>query len=226
MNKYRSYLPQLGDELFLTDGGLETTLIFHEGLALPCFAAFDLLKNEEGTAVLRRYFERYAEVARRHDVGLVLETPSWRANPDWAAKLGYDAPALADANRRSVSLLLEIREAFEAGRTTIVISGDLGPRGDGYRPSARMTVAEAQAYHAPQIRLFAETDADMVAALTMNYPEEGVGITLAAKEAGMPVAISFTTETDGRLPSGDALDEAIARTDGAHELRVSVVERD
>src|SRR5882724_9783285 len=124
MNKYRSYLPQLGDELFLTDGGLETTLIFHEGLALPCFAAFDLLKNEEGTAVLRRYFERYAELARRHDVGLVLETPSWRANPDWAAKLGYDAPALADANRRSVSLLLEIREAFEAGRTTIVISGD------------------------------------------------------------------------------------------------------
>ena len=215
MSKYRSHLPQLRGELFLTDGGLETTLIFHEGLALPCFAAFDLLKNAEGTAVLRRYFERYAEVARRHDVGLVLESPSWRANPDWAAKLGYDARALAEANRRSVRLLLEIREAFEAGRTKIVISGDLGPRGDGYKPAARMTVAEAQAYHAPQIRLFVETDADMVAALTMNYPEEGLGITLAAKEAGMPVVISFTTETDGRLPSGDALDEAIARTDEA-----------
>lgn len=215
MSKYRSHLPQLRGELFLTDGGLETTLIFHEGLALPCFAAFDLLKNAEGTAVLRRYFERYAEVARRHDVGLVLESPSWRANPDWAAKLGYDARALAEANRRSVRLLLEIREAFEAGGTKIVISGDLGPRGDGYKPEARMTVAEAQAYHAPQIRLFVETDADMVAALTMNYPEEGLGITLAAKEAGMPVVISFTTETDGRLPSGDALDEAIARTDEA-----------
>lgn len=215
MSKYRSHLPQLRGELFLTDGGLETTLIFHEGLALPCFAAFDLLKNAEGTAVLRRYFERYAEVARRHDVGLVLESPSWRANPDWAAKLGYDARALAEANRRSVRLLLEIREAFEAGRTKIVISGDLGPRGDGYKPAARMTVAEAQAYHAPQIRLFVETDADMVAALTMNYPEEGLGITLAAKEAGMPLVISFTTETDGRLPSGDALDEAIARTDEA-----------
>lgn len=215
MSKYRSHLPQLRGELFLTDGGLETTLIFHEGLALPCFAAFDLLKNAEGTAVLRRYFERYAEVARRHDVGLVLESPSWRANPDWAAKLGYDARALAEANRRSVRLLLEIREAFEAGRTKIVISGDLGPRGDGYKPAARMTVAEAQAYHAPQIRLFVETDADMVAALTMNYPEEGLGITLAAKEAGMPVVISFTTETDGRLPSGDALDETIARTDEA-----------
>src|SRR6476661_3259723 len=110
MSKYRSHLPQLRGELFLTDGGLETTLIFHEGLALPCFAAFDLLKNEAGTEVLRRYFERYARIAREQGRGLVLETPTWRANPDWAAKLGYDAPALADANRRSVGLLLEVRD--------------------------------------------------------------------------------------------------------------------
>ena len=58
MSTYRQRLPQLRDELFLTDGGLETTLIFHEGVALPSFAAFDLLKDETGTAVLRRYFER------------------------------------------------------------------------------------------------------------------------------------------------------------------------
>jgi S-methylmethionine-dependent homocysteine/selenocysteine methylase len=217
MSKYRHRLPQLGTELFLTDGGLETTLIFHDGVDLPCFAAFDLLKDETGVAVLRRYFERYAGLARVREAGLVLETPTWRANPDWGARLGYDALALADANRRSVGLLLEIRRDFESAQRPIVISGNLGPRGDGYQPGSRMTVAEAQAYHAPQIDVFGATDADMVAAFTMNYPEEAIGIALAARAAQMPVAISFTTETDGRLPSGDRLDEAIARTDEASE---------
>jgi S-methylmethionine-dependent homocysteine/selenocysteine methylase len=215
MSKYRKRLPQLGDDLFLTDGGLETTLVFHEGLPLPSFAAFDLLKTEQGTAVLRRYFERYVEVARAQEVGLVLETPTWRANPDWGAKLGYDALALSDANRRGVGLLLEIRQAFETTRTPIVISGNLGPRGDGYVPGARMSAAEAQAYHAPQIETFATTDADMVAAFTMNYTEEAIGIALAARSARMPVAISFTTETDGRLPPGISLADAITRTDEA-----------
>jgi len=143
----------------------------------------------------------------------VLETPTWRANSDWGAKLGYDAAALADANRKSVGLLLEVRERFEAPATPVVISGNLGPRGDGYQPSTRMTAAEARAYHAPQIETFAQTDADMVAAFTMNYVEEAAGIVRAAEAAGMPVAISFTLETDGRLPSGDSLEQAITRTD-------------
>ncbi|HSD32703.1 MAG TPA: homocysteine S-methyltransferase family protein [Gemmatimonadales bacterium] len=215
MSKYRRRLPQTGPALFLTDGGLETTLIYHEGVELPCFAAFDLLKSDEGTEVLRRYFERYVGIARSLDAGLVLETPTWRANPDWGAKLGYDALTLGDANRRAVGLLLEIRHAWETRRTPIVISGNLGPRGDGYVPGARMSAAEAQAYHAPQVETFVGSDADMVGAFTMNYPEEAIGITLAARAAGMPVAISFTTETDGRLPSGESLGETIARTDDA-----------
>jgi homocysteine S-methyltransferase len=215
MSKYRRRLPQLGNEPFLTDGGLETTLVFHEGVSLPYFAAFDLLKTDEGIGVLRRYFQRYAEIARSQEIGLVLETPTWRANPDWGAKLGYDALALADANRRSVGLLLEIRQAFECRGTPIVISGNLGPRGDGYVPGTRMSAAEAQAYHAPQVETFAASDAAMVAAFTMNYQEEAIGITLAARAARMPVAISFTTEIDGRLPSGGLLAEAIERTDEA-----------
>ena len=213
MSKYRHRLPQLRGELFLTDGGLETTLVFHEGLALPSFAAFDLLKDDTGIAVLRAYFDRYAAIARTQGAGLLLETPTWRANPDWAAKLGYDTMALADANRRAVGLLLEVRSAFGGGQ--LVISGNLGPRGDGYQTGTRMSAAEAEAYHAPQIRVFAETDADMVAAFTMTYAEEAIGIVRAAGAAGMPVAIAFTTETDGRLPSGEALDQAITRTDDA-----------
>lgn len=213
MRKYRKYLPQLLDRPFLTDGGLETTLIYHDGIELPYFAAFDLLKSEAGFARLRDYFARYARLARALGLGMVLEAPTWRANPDWAAQLGYDAARLADANRKAIGLLLEIRTEYETRATPMVISGNLGPRGDGYVADRRMTAAEARDYHAQQIETFAQTDADMVAAFTMNYVEEAIGIVLAARDAGMPVAISFTLETDGRLPSGDTLAAAIERTD-------------
>lgn len=213
MSKYRHRLPQLRNSLFLTDGGLETTLVFHERVELPYFAAFDLLRSTQGTERLRRYFETYTRIALEHGVGIVLEAPTWRANPDWAAKLGYDAVALADANRRGIGLLLEVREQLETPTTPIVVSGNLGPRGDGYRPDARMSVAQARDYHAPQIETFAATDADMLGAFTMNYVEEAVGIALAARAARMPLALSFTLETDGKLPSGQTLVEAIERVD-------------
>jgi S-methylmethionine-dependent homocysteine/selenocysteine methylase len=214
MSKYFKRLPQLDDQWFMTDGGLETTLIYHEGIELPAFAAFDLLKDEAGVGVLRDYFTRYVELARSHRIGIVLESPTWRANPDWGVKLGYDAKALARANRKAIELLSEIRDASESRETPIVISGNLGPRGDGYAPGARMSAREARVYHAAQIETFARTDANMVAAFTMNYVEEAIGITAAARDCALPVAISFTLETDGRLPSGDTLGAAIERTDG------------
>ncbi|HEY8608376.1 MAG TPA: homocysteine S-methyltransferase family protein [Noviherbaspirillum sp.] len=213
MSKYRHHLPQLDDRYFMTDGGLETTLIFHEGIDLPHFASFDLLKNAAGTRALESYFRRYAEIARQHECGVVLEAATWRANPDWGARLGYDAAALAEANRRAIALLERVRAECETASTPIVISGNLGPRGDGYRTEGRMTARQSRDYHARQIEVFAGTSADMVAAFTMTYPEEATGIVGAASAAGMPVAISFTLETDGRLPCGDTLQDAIARTD-------------
>ena len=215
MSKYRHRLPQLRNSLFLTDGGLETTLVFQEQVELPCFAAFTLLRTPEGTARLRDYFRTYTRIALEHGVGIVLEAPTWRANPDWAAKLGYDAASLADANRLGVGLLLEVRAQMETAATPIVVSGNLGPRGDGYRPESRMSESAARAYHAAQIATFAATDADMLGAFTMNYVEEAVGIALAARDARMPLALSFTLETDGRLPSGQSLVEAIERVDAA-----------
>ena len=215
MSKYRNRLPQLHEQLFITDGGLETTLIFHENLELPLFASFDLLKDRDGTAMLHRYFSGYAQMAREQGLGLILEAPTWRANADWAARLGYDASALAEANRQAIALLLAIRDEYETPDTRIVISGNLGPRGDGYRPDSRMSVQEAQDYHATQIQTFAQTDADMVAAFTLNYTEEAIGIVMAARDSAMPVAISFTLETDGRLPSGETLQQAILRSDEA-----------
>ncbi len=211
----RDALPQLSGDLFLTDGGLETTLIFLNGIDLPEFAAFPLLATEEGEASLRKYFRTYADLARMFDVGLVLETATWRASPDWGARLGYDAAALADANRRAVTLIEEVREESEGNGRPIVISGCIGPRGDGYVPDTSMSAAEAADYHRPQVDVFAGTAADLVTAITMNYVEEAIGVALAAREAGMPVVISFTVETDGRLATGQALGDAIEQVDDA-----------
>ena len=215
MAKYRETLPQLSNELFLTDGGIETTLIFHEGRDLPYFAAFDLLKHAAGQAALRKYFRTYAEIAQKYSVGFILESATWRASADWGAKLGYSTDALAAANRQAIALLDEIRDDFESERTPMVISGCIGPRGDGYSPANFMNETEAQDYHRLQAQAFRDADADMVTAITMTYPEEAIGIVRAGQGAGMPVAIAFTVETDGKLPNGQALGDAIAQVDGA-----------
>lgn len=215
MTRHRNVLPQLSGTLFLTDGGIETTLIFHEGLTLPDFAAFHLLQTPEGEAALRKYFRTYAEIAKRFGTGLILESATWRASADWGHKLGYTPTALATANRRAVHLLEELRREYETGQTPVVISGCLGPRGDGYVPDHAMSAQEAEAYHREQIATFADSAVDMVSAITMNYVEEAVGIACAAQRADIPVAISFTVETDGKLPTGQTLKAAIEQVDNA-----------
>ena len=215
MARYRHHLPQLSGGLFLTDGGIETTLIFHEGLTLPYFAAFDLLKDDVGYAALQKYFRTYADVARRYGVGCILESATWRASPDWGTKLGYSTPELTELNRKAITLLQEIRDAYELGTTPMVISGCIGPRGDGYNPAAMMTEDAAERYHTMQAQTFHEMEADLVTAITMTYAAEAIGLTRAALAAEMPVVISFTVETDGRLPTGQTLREAIEQVDDA-----------
>jgi S-methylmethionine-dependent homocysteine/selenocysteine methylase len=189
MANYRNNLPQLSNEIFITDGGIETTLIFHENLYLPDFAAFHLLKNTKGSEALRKYFRTYASLAQKYEVGFVLESPTWRANSDWGMKLGYTDSALADVNHKAIELVSKIRNEFQNETTKMVISGCIGPRGDGYNPTDVMTAKEAEQYHTVQIQTFSETDADMITALTMNYVEEAIGIALAAKSTNMPVVI-------------------------------------
>ena len=215
---YRDRLPQLDGGVFLTDGGIETSLIYHHGLDLPQFAAFDLLKDDAGTAELRRYYEPYIELATSRGLGFILESPTWRANPKWAEKIGYSREQLRDFNRKAISLMVELRDAHPSD-APVVISGCIGPHDDGYNPTVLLDAAAARAYHSEQIDTFKETAADMVTAITMTYVDEAVGVTQAAMDARMPVAISFTVETDGRLPSGqglgDAVEEVDAVTDGA-----------
>ena len=218
MTSPRQRLPQRsGDHLFVTDGGLETELVFHDGIDLPCFAAFPLLDNPDTRARLRRYYDGYLDIARKLDAGFIVETPTWRANPDWASALGYSLEQLDAVNRSAVALAEEVRTAAAADGITAVVSGCVGPRGDGYDPGDAMTAEEAQRYHAVQIGTFASTTADQVTAITMTNAEEAIGVVRAASAAGIPAAISFTVETDGRLPTGQPLGEAIEQVDAATE---------
>jgi homocysteine S-methyltransferase len=214
MSKYRAALPQLRGGTWIADGGMETTLIFHEGVDLPQFASFVLLEHPEGRQRLRDYHRRYLEIARRHGTGFILDTATWRANRDWGAKLGYDAAGLDRINRLAVIEMEGLRQEFETPAAPHVISGAIGPRGDAYQ-EGRIGAEEAQAYHAPQIESFAATSADMVTAFTLNSVAEATGIARAAQATAMPCAISFTLETDGRLLSGHTLREAIEAVDAA-----------
>ena len=203
-------LPKDGG-VFITDGGIETTLIFEYGLDLPLFAAFPLLDTKAGRDALRKYYLTHASIAASHNRGFVFESATWRASPDWAEQLGISQGKLADLNKRSISLMDEIRHDFSGLKS--VLSGCIGPRGDGYVPGDIMRVDEAEAYHAFQARAFAETTADMITAITITNTPEAVGIVRAAQAVDMPVVISFTVETDGKLPTGQALGDAIEEVD-------------
>lgn len=213
MPKSKTTLPHLSAGLFLTDGGLETTLVFIEGFDLPYFAAFDLLKDEKGYNALRDYYRRYLKIAKDFKTGFILESPTWRANPDWIEKIGYPKSAIIEINEKAVQLLVNLKEEFHNELPEIIISGCIGPRGDGYKPKNKMTVAESQKYHSAQIEVFGNTPVDMVSAITMNYVEEAIGIACAASASNLPVIISFTVETNGKLPTGMGLKEAIEQVD-------------
>lgn len=212
MAKYRHSLPQTESTTFLSDGGMETTLIFHHGIGLPHFASFVLLDTPDGRKHLIDYYETYLAIARDNRVGFVLDTATWRANTDWGSKLGYDAQGLKAINTAAIAMLERLRDKWETSDTPCVISGAIGPRGDGYKVG-RMDAREAEDYHRPQIETFEKAGADIVTAYTMNNVDEVIGIARAAKACDIPCAISFTVETDGRLATGATLRDVVETTD-------------
>ncbi len=215
MATHKPSLPHESGELFITDGGLETTLVFLQGYELPCFAAFDLLKDEQGSQAIKEYYRGYLKIARDFKAGFILESPTWRANPDWIEKIGYPGSALSSINEKAIALLVELKKEFYNQVEPILLSGCVGPRGDGYKPENSMTAQQAQAYHQKQIEVFSRAGVDMISAITLNYAEEAMGIAQAAGAVTLPVVISFTVETDGKLPTGMSLKQAIELVDAS-----------
>jgi homocysteine S-methyltransferase len=208
----RHSLPQL-ERLFLTDGGIETDLIFNRGIDLPFFASVMLLRTADGEEALDDYVRPYLELARRLGTGFEFVTASWRASPDWADKFGLSQDELDDLNRKSVERVRALQAEYSD--VPSVVSGCIGPRGDGYDPGNIMTAVEAQDYHQRQISTLASAGADLIVALTMTNIPEAMGISKAARAIDIPVAIAFTVETDGRLPTGNSLRDAIEAMDEA-----------
>ena len=213
MTRSTQPLAHLDGRLMLTDSGIETDIIFGAGRDLPAFAVFPLLEDEDGRAILDRYYREHLAVAAEHGLGYVLETPTWRSNPDWGTSLGYTRDQLDDLDREGVAFLSAIRDSSPLVSRQMPLSGNLGPRGDGYQVGTVMSADEARGYHAHQVQVFADAGCDLVSVLTLTYPSEGQGIAQAARDADVPVVLYFTVETDGRLPDGSSLQEAIETID-------------
>jgi len=211
--KYRNALPQLAGKQMITDGGLETKLIFQDGIDLPLFAAFKALETDAGMKAIETYMDQFAQLAIDTGRGFIMDTPTWRASAKWAAELGVSRESLRAFLRETVGTWFRLRALFETDQCPFVLNGSIGPQDDGYAPSRILTAEQAQTYHAEQIGWFAEFGADMISAITMTYVDEALGVTLTGKAAGLPVVIGFTVETDGRLPSGETLADAIRTID-------------
>jgi homocysteine S-methyltransferase len=205
-----NHLPEL-----ITDGGIETHIIFNMGVELPHFSAFPLNDSATGRDLIRRYYRDYLPVARAAGRGFLFATDSWRASPDWADRIGYDRALLKQNNVTSVALCAELAEEFTAAGVESAIAAVLGPRRDAWQYDARMTVTEAIDYHSPQVEAFAGTAATSLHAYTLNNAPEGIGIARSAQQAGLPVVLSFTVETNGALPGGKPLEVAVAEVDEA-----------
>lgn len=211
-------LPHENTRPFLTDAGLETWLLFQQGFDLPYFASFSLLNDVKGSTAMTEYFTGFLDLAAQQGTGFVLDTCTWRANPDWAARMGHDLVALEEINAQAVSFAAALR-AQRAENADVLINGVVGPRGDGYDPATVMSVVEARAYHQFQVDALSRSGADLVSAITMTNTPEAIGVANAAAKAGIPCVVSFTVETDGKLPTGQHLSEAIAETDAQSEVR-------
>lgn len=215
MSKYRNELPQLSGDLFLTDAGIETDLIFNHGIEIREFAAHTLLPDPRGRKAVANYLRGFLSLANEYDAGFVLDSQTWKAHMHWADDLGANEQELHRSNSEAIAFISKLRDEFSANRKPIVLNGVIGPRGDAYAPEARLAAADAEEYHSKQIAWLAETNVDMVTALTFTQSDEAVGVVRAAQSAGLPIVISFTVETDGRLPTGEPLDEAIHAVDEA-----------
>jgi S-methylmethionine-dependent homocysteine/selenocysteine methylase len=206
-------LPQLDGELVITDAGCETDLIFNKGVPIREFAAHTLLSDDAGRSALADYYRGFLSLASDLGVGMVLDAPTWKAHSHWATDLGSTEDELADANRDAVAFSRSLRDEYAAYSIPVVVNGLVGPRGDAYAPETLLSAVEAETYHRTQIQWLADAGADMVSALTFTHTEEAVGAVRAAQSVGIPIVVSFTVETDGHLPTGEALGTAVQRLD-------------
>ena len=206
-------LPIHSRDLYVTDGGIETWLMYKKGFELPQFASFYLLDRPDGREALRQYYRSFVAVAQQFQSKYIFCSLTYRASRDWGDLLGYSKAALADMNHKAFAFYREIAAEMGTRDSDTLYSGCIGPRGDAYNLNQTMTSAEAQDYHAEQIATFVVAKADIVTAMTLNSVDEGIGIAREARSAGIPSVISFTVEKDGSVGGRHSLRRAIEMVD-------------
>ncbi len=189
MAKYRNVLPQLSGELFLMDAGIETDLIFNHGIEIREFAAHTLLSDAAGREALASYFRGFLSLARETGTGFILDSQTWKAHMHWADDLGASEDELHEANSEAIAFIARLRDEFSTNAKPIVLNGLIGPRGDAYAPEVEVAAHEAERYHAKQLGWLAETDIDMVTALTFTQSVEAIGFVRAARKSVLPVVM-------------------------------------
>jgi homocysteine S-methyltransferase len=215
MARYRNALPQLSGDLFLMDGGVETDLMFNHGIEIREFAAHTLLPDPAGREALANYFRGFLSLARDRGAGFILDSVTWKAHVHWADDLGASEDDLREANHQAIAFIAGLRDEFASNEKPIVLNALVGPRGDAYAPDMEVAAHEAEDYHRKQLSWLAETDVDMVSGLTFTQSDEAIGFIRAARKLALPAVMSFTVETDGNLPTGQPLSEAITAVDEA-----------
>lgn len=199
--------------LYLSEGGQETEIMYKFGHDLPEFAMFTLLNNPSAMAELRGMYQRYLDVAARHQFVALMGGLDYRASPDWANKLGYSNAALADAQVQAIDFLRDVARPYVPQLPGVLYVGIVGPRGDAYSLNRAMSAEEAEEYHSVQIAALRQAKVDLVSALTLNNIDEAVGISRAARRADLPVSLSFTLDSSSRLQTGPSIREAIEAVD-------------
>ena len=179
---------------YLTEGGQETEILYKYGFELREFAMFPLLDDPRAVTELRGMYRRYLDTAARHGFGVVIGGLDYRASPDWGSLLGYSQESLADMQLRSIGFLRDVAQPYAAQVPALMYAGIVGPRGDAYESNRTITAEEAQEYHSVQLGTLARAGVDLVEAMTFNSVPEAIGLSQAAANSGLPLAVSFTLD--------------------------------
>ncbi|MCB8822139.1 homocysteine S-methyltransferase family protein [Microvirga rosea] len=205
--------------VFLTDGGIETRLIYEFSLGLRDFASFPELFDSRGRAALRKVYTSYLDVAAQSGRPMLIGSPTWRAHPDGLRHAGFGEPDdLTRVNTEAVSFLRELRREMKLEKQ-VYIAGVIGPRGDGYRAEGAPQTEEAQHYHHAQARALADAGVDFLYAPTFASRTELIGVALAMAGTGCTYALAPVINGHGDLPDGSSLSEVISFIDATVQPR-------
>lgn len=202
----------------LTDGGIETRIMFGSGIEMePDIQVAGLLGDPQGRAALAGIYGGYIAAAAENHLPVVIGTPTFRASPNFVRRAGLEPAEVTVLNRRAVEFHLENRRQSRYG--PVYIAGVIGPSGDAYLPEQALSVTEGARYHREQAAALAVAGADFLFAPTFPSVEEGEGACRAMASTGLPHVISWILGPDSRILDGTSLADAIGTVDADPEAR-------